>query len=109
MKSIGTVQPVSAGKSRKGFTVARHLILSLVGSFTFAWGFVAVCVAGLVALGVDFHEAEILMLLLAFLVFLSLFLWSFAASRPWRVTMFLYGSAALMTSAAWALQRSVLG
>jgi len=82
--------------------------ICLVGSFAFTWGLVAVGVSGLVALGVDYHEAEVTLMLLAFLVFLPLFLWSFASPRQGRVMALLFGGAALMTSAAWAIQRAVL-
>lgn len=87
---------------------AAVLATALVGSFAFTWGFVALGVAGQVALGGDFHEAEMAMLLLAFLVFLPLFLWAFASPRQGRVRALLFGGAAWMTAAAWALQRAVL-
>ncbi len=85
-----------------------HLATTLVGSFAFTWGFVALGVAGLVALGVDYHEAEVSLMLLAVLVFLPLFLWSFASSRPGWVRALLFGSAGVMTAIAWTLQRAVL-
>lgn len=87
---------------------AVHLVTTLVGSFAFTWGFVALGVAGLVALGVDYHEAEVSLMLLAILVFLPLFLWSFASPRQLRVTALLFGGAGLMTATAWTLQRVVL-
>jgi hypothetical protein len=80
----------------------------LIGSFASTWSFVALGVAGLVALGVDYHEAEVTLMLLAFLVFLPLFLWSFASPRQGRVMALLFGGAALMTASAWAIQRAVL-
>jgi hypothetical protein len=40
---------------------------------------------GLVALGVDVHEPETGMVLVAILVFLALFLWAFASPRVARV------------------------
>lgn len=60
----------------------------------------AIGVAGLVALGVDFHEAKTALLLLAFLVFLPLFLWAFAAASLARVWAALGGGAVFMTAAA---------
>jgi hypothetical protein len=80
----------------------------LLGGFAATWGFVALGVAGLVALGVDYHEAEVALMLLAFLIFLPLFLWSFASRRQGRVMVLLFGGAALMTALAWAIQRAVL-
>lgn len=86
----------------------RGAAAALLGSYAFTWGFTALGVAGLVALGVDFHEAETALMLLAFLLFLPLFLWSFASPRQGRVMVLLFGGAALMTSAAWGLQRVLL-
>lgn len=86
----------------------RRLAGVLVGSFGFTWGFVALGVAGLTTLGVDYHEAEVGLMLLAFLVFLPLFLWAFASPRQGWVMALLFGGAALMTASAWALQRALL-
>lgn len=89
----------------------RHLSrigAALLGGYAFTWGFSALGIAGLAALGVDFHEAEIGVLLVAFLVYLALFLWAFASPRQGRVWMLLFGGAALMAALAWALQRAVL-
>ena len=88
--------------------LTRCLVTALVGSFAFTWGLVALSVSGLVALSVDYHEAEVALMLLAFLVFLPLFLWSFASPRQGRVMALLFGGAAFMVSAAWAIQRAVL-
>lgn len=89
--------------------VGSRIAAAVLGGYAFTWGFTALGIAGLVALGVDFHEAETGMLLLAFLVYLSLFLWAFATASVMRVWVLLGGGAVLMTAAAWALQRSILG
>jgi hypothetical protein len=86
-----------------------RITASLVGGYAFTWGFTGLGIVLLVALGVDFHEAETAMLLLAFLVFLGLFLWAFAAASMVRVWVSLIGGATLMTAATWALQRALLG
>jgi len=86
----------------------RRLLILIPGSYAFTWGFIALGVTGLVSLGVDFHEAETAMMLLAFLVFPSLFLWAFASPRPGRAMALLFGGAAFMVSAAWAIQRGLL-
>ncbi|MEW5966297.1 MAG: iron uptake protein [Pseudomonadota bacterium] len=88
--------------------VAFRIAAALLGGYAFTWGFAALGVAGLVALGVDFHEAETALMLLAFLVFLPLFLWAFAAASMRRVWTVLAGGGSLMTAAAWALQRAIL-
>ncbi|MFC3117059.1 iron uptake protein [Cellvibrio fontiphilus] len=90
-------------------SIINRIAAALVGGYAFTWGFTALGIAGLVALGVDFHEAETAVLLLAFLVFLTLFLWVFATSRIARAWLLLGGGAVLMTAAAWALQRVLLG
>lgn len=81
---------------------------AVLGGYAFTWSFTALGIAGLVTLGVDFHEAETGVLLLAFLVFLALFLWAFAAASIARVWAVLGGGAVLMTAAAWTLQRVLL-
>lgn len=87
-----------------------HLaIASVLGGYAFTWGFAALGIAGLVALGVDFHEAETGVLILAFLVFLTAFIWSFSASRLTRVWAVLLGGGAGMAGAAWLIQKSLLG
>ena len=86
-----------------------RIAAALLGGYAFTWGLTGLGIAGLVALGVDFHEAETGMLLLAVLVFLGLFLWGFAAASVLRVWVILGGGAGLMTAAAWALQRAILG
>lgn len=89
----------------------RHLgriSAALLGGYAFTWGFAALGIAGLVALGVDFHEAETGVKLLAFLLFTGLFLWAYAAASLARVWAVLAGGGALMTAAAWLLQRALL-
>lgn len=81
---------------------------SLLGGYAFTWGFTALGIAGLVALGTDFHEAETGMLLLAILVFLVVFLWSFTAGSLWRVWGILAGGGAAMAALAWWIQSLVM-
>ena len=93
--------------NRKLLSITHHLAAAQLGSYAFTWGLVALGVAGLVALGVDFHEAEKALLLIAFLVFLPVFLWAFAAASLARVWAVLGGGAVFMT-AAWGLQQVLL-
>lgn len=88
--------------------IVARVTAGIFGSYTFTWGFAAAGVAALVGLGVEYHDAEMGVLMLAFLVFLGLFLWSFAAASIARVWAVLAGGAALMFTAAWAIQRAVL-
>lgn len=88
--------------------IANRIAAALLGGYAFTWSFTAFGMAGLVALGADFHEAEITLMLLAFPVYLALFLWAFAVASLARAWAVLGGGAVLMFAAAWALQRAIL-
>jgi hypothetical protein len=88
--------------------VVARVVAGIFGSYAFTWGLAAAGVAALVGLGVDYHDAEAGVLMLALLVFLGLFIWSFAANSLWRVWAVLAGGAALWFTAAWAIQRAIL-
>lgn len=88
--------------------IGNRIAAALLGGYAFTWGFTAFGIAGLVAFGVGFHEAETTLMLLAFPMFLGLFLWAFAAASPARVWAVLGAGAILMTAAAWGLQRAML-
>lgn len=91
-----------------GLHIAFYSICTLLGAYFFSWALTAFGIVILVALGVDFHEAETAMILIAFLVFLPLFLWAFACSRRRFVWAVLAGGAACMFDTAWALQQWIL-
>ncbi|MFT3666814.1 iron uptake protein [Piscinibacter sp.] len=88
--------------------IASRVAASLLGGWSFVWGFVALCITALVALGQPYDEAYKAAMLLAFLVFLAAFCWAFAAASLARVWTVLAGGAALMTGAAWLLQRQLV-
>jgi hypothetical protein len=90
------------------FNVVARIAAALLGGYAFTWGFVSLGVAGLAGLGVDFHEAETAMLMLAFLLFLGVFLWTFACHSVVRVWAVLAGGGAVMTLTAWAIQQTML-
>lgn len=81
---------------------------ALLGGYAFTWGFTALGIAGLVTLGVDFHDVEAGMLILAFIIYLCLFLWAFASANLVRVWIVLVGGGLLMSAVAWLLQCSFL-
>lgn len=87
--------------------IASRIAASLLGGWTFTWGFVALGITLLVAAGMPYGEAQTLLYLLAFLVFLGLFLWAFAAPSVQRVWWVLAGGGLAMTAAAWALARGL--
>lgn len=88
--------------------VTARVLAGIFGAYAFTWGFAAAAVAALVGLGVEYHDAEMGVLMLAFLVFLGLFLWSFSAASIARVWVVLAGGAALLFTGAWAIQRAIL-
>jgi hypothetical protein len=91
------------------FIIISRIVASLFGGYTFTWGFTVLGIAGLVVLGVDFHEAETGMYMLALLVFLGVFLWTFATTSLLRVWAVLVGGGTAMAGVAWALQRTLIG
>lgn len=88
--------------------VTNRILSALLGGYAFTWGFASLGIAGLAALGVDFHEAETGVLMLAFLVFLGMFLWAFACHSVARVWAVLAGGGAVMTLSAWLIQQTML-
>ena len=93
-------------------TPRRHVLLritaAVLGSYAFCWGFVALSMAGLFALGMSFHDAEHLCAMLAFLLYVAVFCWAFAARSLARVWAVLAGGAALMAGAASLLQATLV-
>ena len=94
--------------SLRALALVARVVASVFGSYAFAWGFAASGVAALVGLGVNYHDAEMGVIMVAFLVFLGLFLWSFATASIARVWAVLAAGAALLFTAAWAIQRAIL-
>ena len=94
-------------RGRKHLSILQHLITALFGGYLFTWGVTTLGVTALVAVGVDFHEAETSLLLLAFLIFLAVFLWAFSVTLL-RAAAVLGGGAVFMTAAALGLQRFLL-
>lgn len=83
-------------------------LAAILGGYAFCWGFVALGVAGLYALGMAFHDAEHLSSILAFLVYVAVFIWAFAARSLVRVWVVLLGGGALMAGAASLIQLMLL-
>jgi hypothetical protein len=81
---------------------------SLLGGYAFVWGFTTFGIVLLMLAGMEYGEAQTLAYLLAFLVFLAVFCWTYAAASVARVWLVLAGGGAVMTGAAWALARWVL-
>ncbi len=85
-----------------------RIFLSIVGAYALTWGLSALAVVALVASGVDFHEAEHGVLIGAFLAYLAVFLWAFAAPRLGRVWLAVGGGAAVSMSLALLWQHQLM-
>jgi hypothetical protein len=79
----------------------------LFGSYTFVWGFTTLGIALGVLGGMGYGQAQTLVYLLAFLLFLVCFCWAFAAARLVRVWTVLAGGGLVMTAVAWLLSRTL--
>jgi len=77
-----------------------RIAAAVLGGYLFVWGLVALTIAGLANLGMDYDQAWMLAMLLAFLVYLVVFIWAFAARRLGLVWIVLLGGGAAMTAGA---------
>lgn len=84
--------------------IALRIATALLGGYVFTWGFMALGMAGLFALGLEFHDAESLSAIVGILLYLAVFLWAFAARSLRRVWLVLAGGGALMAGAASLVQ-----
>lgn len=94
--------------SQVALQTTNRLVAAILGGYAFTWGFSAFAITVLVMLGVDFHEAETGISLLAFLVYLGLFFWTFATASMTRAWSVLAGGAVLMYLAATLIQSSLV-
>jgi hypothetical protein len=88
--------------------ITARVTAGILGSYAFTWGFAAAGVAALVGLGAEYHDAEMAVLMLAFLVFPGLLLWCFAARSLVRIGGVLAGGTLLLSASAWAIQHALL-
>ncbi len=89
----------SVSPRRLVVTLSR-IAAAVLGGYVFVWGLVALSIASLAAGGMDYDQAWMLAMLLAFLVYLVVFLWAFAARRLIVVWVVLLGGGAAMTGGA---------
>ncbi|WP_286746054.1 iron uptake protein [Aquabacterium sp. UBA2148] len=85
-----------------------RIALSILGAYALTWGLCALAVVALVANGSDFHEAEHGVLIAAFLVYLAVFLWSFATPRLSQVWLAVGGGAAVSMAIALFWQHQLM-
>lgn len=81
-----------------------RIAAAVLGGYVFTWGFIALGMSGLFALGLAFHDAEHLSSILGILVYLVMLLWAFTARSLARVSAILLGGGVFMAAAASALQ-----
>lgn len=87
--------------------IVARVAAGLLGGWLFVWGCTTLGIAlGLLA-GVSYREVVETAYLLAFLLFLGVFCWAFAAASLLRVWLVLGGGGVVMSLLAWALTRSV--
>lgn len=85
--------------------IPSRVAAGLLGGYVFIWGFAVLGIASLATLGLSFDDAYALTMMLAFLLFLTVLCWTFAAASVVRVWIVLTGCGAVMTGAAWAVSR----
>jgi len=91
--------------TRRQLQIVSRVAASVLGGWSFTWGFVVLGIALLLAAGMPYADAQTLLYLLAFLVFLAAFCWSFAAASATRVWAVLLGGGGAMTTLGWWLAR----
>ncbi|ROR02372.1 hypothetical protein EDF72_1493 [Delftia acidovorans] len=89
-------------------TILVRIAAAVFGGYAFTWGFIALGVVLMFAAGMEFHDAEHLGYILGFLVFLTVFLWAFAAQSLPRVWAVLAGGGIVMIGCASLLQQMLL-
>ena len=89
-------------------SITSRVAASLLGGYAFVWGFTVLGIALLVLAGMSYHEAQTLAYLLAFLLFLGVLCWAFAAAKVWKVWAVLAGGGVAMTGAAWLLMPALV-
>ena len=85
--------------------VLSRIAAAVFGGYAFVWGFSTLLIAVALGLRLPYGDAQTTAYLLAFLIFLGAFLWSFAARRVAVVWSILGGGGVAMTAAAWLLTR----
>jgi hypothetical protein len=76
---------------------------SLFGSYVFVWGSFSLGVPLGVAIGMPYHDAETLLRMLAFPIFVGCFCWTFSTRSLSRVWLSLLAGGALMTVVGYGL------
>ncbi|MFV0277427.1 MAG: iron uptake protein [Parahaliea sp.] len=89
--------------------IIARIAASLLGGYVLVWGASSLGIVALVAAGVDYDEARAACMLLAFVLYLVVFLWAWSARSLWQVWLLLVGGGATMTVLAMLLQHHLAG
>lgn len=98
----GVATPASTSR------IVLYIATAVLGGYAFTWGFIAATTSLLCAAGMGFHDAEFLASLLGLLVFLGLFLWTFATSRPARALAVFAGGGLALAGLGSLVQSMIL-
>jgi multisubunit Na+/H+ antiporter MnhE subunit len=85
------------------FHIASRITASFAGGYLFVWGLTTLGIAVAVLLGMPYSEAQTLLYLLAFLVYVAVFCWAYAAHNIAVVWIVLAGGGTAMTVLGWWL------
>lgn len=96
---------MSAIASPSRTQIISRVVAALAGGWLFVWGCTTLGISLALVAGASYREAVELAYLLAFVLFLVVFCWAFAAASVVRVWLVLAGGGGLMSLAAWALAR----
>lgn len=85
--------------------VGSRVAASLLGGYAFVFGLVTLGTTLGVLCGMAYGDAQTLVYLLAFLVFLVCFCWAYVETSTARVWSVLLGGGVALTGAGWLLSR----
>lgn len=87
--------------------IISRIAAAIFGGYAFVWGFTTLLIALALSARLPYGDAQTTAYLLAFLVFLGVFLWAFAARRVTVVWAVLAGGGVTMSALAWFMTRTV--
>jgi hypothetical protein len=105
---MSSTHAIHASPHAPRLRIAARVLTAILGGYAFSWGFIAAATALLCKAGMGFHDAEFLASALGLLVFLSVFLWAFAARRLARAAAVLLGGGALLAVTGSLVQASLV-
>lgn len=104
------IRPIAfnmATASISRLNIVSRTLAAVLGGYAFTWGLIAFGMAALVAVDMEFHDAEHLTALIGFLVFLTIFLTAFGARNITRVWAVLLVGASVMAGAATLIKNLI--